>query len=174
MIITSYDDVILRLFEKNDIEAKVDWINNPENNRFLHYELPARVDKTQKWFEEKDNNKRIDCTIIYNDTAVGVIGLLSIDRVNSKAEYYITVGERLFKNKGIATKATKAIVNYGFKELGLHKIYLTVDAENEAAIKLYEKTGFIREGLFVDDLYNTRESRFIDRVRYAIVREDMR
>ena len=174
MIITSYDDVILRLFEKKDIEAKVDWINNPDNNRFLHYELPARVDKTQKWFDEKDNDKRIDCTIIYDGVAVGVIGLLAIDRVNSKAEYYITVGETSFKKKGIATKATKAIVKYGFNELDLHKIYLNVDADNEAAIRLYEKTGFIREGLFVDDLYNSRESRFIDRARYAIVRKDMK
>ena len=172
MVITCYDDVILRSFDKDDVETKVNWINNPDNNRFLHYELPLKVDKTLKWFKEKDNTKRIDCIIVYNGIAVGVIGLLSIDKINSKAEYYITIGETSFKNKGIATKATQAIIEYGFKELGLHKIYLTVDADNEAAIRLYEKTGFIREGVFVDDMYNTKKSRFINRARYAIFRQE--
>lgn len=170
MIIASFDDVILRKFEKNDIENKVKWINDTENNQFLHYDLPARIDKTTKWFEEKDDSKRIDCTIIYNGEPVGVIGLLSIDRINSKAEYYITVGETKYKKRGIATKATKAIIEYGFEKLGLHKIYLNVDADNKAAIGLYEKTGFVQEGLFIDDLYNERKSCFINRARYAIVK----
>lgn len=170
MIITKYLDVTLREFEKTDIPLKVEWINNPKNNQFLHYELPARVDKTIKWFQEKDNTKRLDCTIEYKGIPVGVIGLLQIDKVNSKAEYYITVGETSFKGKGIATKATKAIVEYGFNTLNLHKIYLTVDAENEIAIKLYKKSGFRCEGHFTDDLFSDRKSEFINRERYAIIR----
>lgn len=53
----------------------------------------------------------------------------------------------------------------------LHKIYLTVDARNEIAIKLYEKSGFKREGYFVDDLFCDRESGFIDRERYAVIQK---
>lgn len=171
MIIAEYMDVTLREFEESDIPLKVEWINNPANNKFLHYELPARVDKTIKWFHEKDNTKRIDCTIEYNGIPVGVIGLLQIDKVNSKAEYYITIGDTSFKRKGIATKATKAIIDYGFNILKLHKIYLTVDSRNEGAIKLYKKFGFIQEGYFVDDLFCDRKSEFIDRERYAVIQK---
>lgn len=170
LIIAEYMNVVLREFEENDIPLKVEWINNPANNKFLHYDLPMRVDKTIKWFHEKDNNRRIDCIIEYEGIPVGVIGLLQIDRVNSKAEYYITIGETSFKNKGIATKATKAIINYGFNILQLHKIYLTVDSRNESAIKLYEKSGFKLEGYFKDDLFCNRKVEFIDRKRYAIIR----
>ena len=171
MIISKYADVILREFEEKDIPLKVEWINNPDNNKFLHYELPARVDKTINWFHQKDNTNRIDSTIEYNGIPVGVIGLLQIDRVNSKAEYYITIGETSYKGKGIATKATKAILDYGFNTLNLHKIYLTVDSENAIAKKLYKKTGFQCEGYFVDDLFFDRKSEYIDRERYAIIQE---
>ena len=169
MIIANYLDVTLREFEEKDIPLKVEWINNLENNQFLHYELPARVDKTVEWFHKKDNEKRIDCTVEYKGIAVGVIGLLQIDKFNSKAEYYITIGETSFKGKGIATKATKAILDYGFNTLNLHKIYLNVDSDNDIAKKLYKKCGFKQEGFFADDLFSGRKSKYIDRERYAIV-----
>lgn len=169
MIIAKYLDVTLREFEEKDIPLKVEWINNPENNKYLHYELPVRVDKTTEWFHKKDNSKRLDCTIEYEGVPVGIIGLLQIDRANSKAEYYITLGDSSFKKRGIATKATKAIIKYGFQTLKLHKIYLTVDSRNEIAIKLYKKSGFRREGYFVDDLFCDKRSEFIDRERYAVI-----
>ncbi len=169
MIISACDDVILKKFEEKDISLKIEWINNPINNKFLHYNLPLKLDKTIEWFRKKNNNKRIDCIIEYRGVPVGVIGLLEIDKVNFKAEYYITVGENLYKNKGIATKATKAIIDYGFNALGLHKIYLNVDAKNEVARKLYEKTGFKLEGYFKDDLFCENKGEFIDRARYAII-----
>lgn len=169
MMIAKYMDITLRDFEEADIPKKVEWINNPANNRFLHYDYPLREDKTVQWFRHKDNSKRLDCIIEYCGIPVGLIGLLQIDRLNSKAEYYITIGETQYKNKGIATKATRAILEYAFLTLNLHKVYLTVDARNELAIKLYKKAGFVLEGYFVDDLYHSASSEFIDRERYAIV-----
>lgn len=169
MMIAEYEDVVLREFEETDIPLKVEWINNPANNRYLHYDLPMRVDRTIDWFRKKDNSKRLDCIIEYNNVPVGLIGLLQIDKVNSKAEYYITIGETSFKQKGIATKATKAIIDHAFSSLGLHKVYLTVDARNEVAIRLYEKAGFKQEGYFVDDLFCPRNSEYIDRERYAVI-----
>ena len=169
MIVSEYDDVTLRLFEESDIPKKVEWINNPENNQYLHYDLPLRIDKTTEWFRNKNNDSRVDCVIEYNGQPVGLIGLLSIDKVNFKAEYYITIGETSCKRKGIATKATKAILEYAFRVLKLHKVYLTVDADNNIAKMLYEKCGFMQEGILKDDLYRTNEKKFIDRIRYSIV-----
>lgn len=169
MVICKYIDVTLREFEETDVPKKVEWINNHENNQFLHYDLPLKIDKTIEWFRNKDNTKRLDCIIEYEGVSVGLIGLLQIDRTNMKAEYYITIGENCYKQKGIATKATKAILEYAFSELKLHKIYLTVDAKNEKAIRLYEKVGFKREGYFVDDLFCSKNTEFIDRERYAVV-----
>lgn len=172
MTISKYADVLLREFEETDIAKKVEWINEPENNRFLHYDLPLQFDRTLEWFRKKDNTKRLDCVIEYEGTPVGLIGLLNIDRVHSKAEYYITIGEPRLKHRGIATKATKAIIDYAFASLKLHKVYLTVDAKNKAAIGLYEKSGFRQEGYFVDDLFCARSAAFIDRARYAALNKN--
>lgn len=169
MKICQYMDVVLRDFEESDVPKKVEWINNSQNNQFLHYELPLKIEKTIEWFRNKDNSRRLDCIIEYEGVPVGLIGLLQIDRVNMKAEYYITIGENSYKQKGIATKATKAILEYAFLKLQLHKVYLTVDAKNEKAIRLYEKVGFEREGYFVDDLFCSQNAEFIDREIYASV-----
>ncbi len=169
MIVARYKDVVLRELEKTDIKKKVEWINNPENNQYLHYDLPLEIEKTINWFKNKDNSKRLDCIIEYNGLPIGLIGLLQIDYVNRKAEYYITIGENDFKHKGIATKATKSIIEFAFKKLRLHKVYLTVDANNETAIYLYEKVGFKQEGYFVEDLFCKNVSELINCVRYTIV-----
>ena len=82
--------VSIRKFQKEDIKKKVEWINNPENNRYLHYDLPLEYEKTLDWFEKnKDRTDRYDAVIECGGEAVGLIGLLSVDRKNSKAEYYI-------------------------------------------------------------------------------------
>ena len=39
--------VRIRKFERKDIPKKVEWINNPQNNKFLHYDIPLEVEKTQ-------------------------------------------------------------------------------------------------------------------------------
>lgn len=163
--------VIIREFRREDIPKKVEWINNPENNRFLHYDIPIEVSKTQKWF---DNNvgrtDRYDAVIEVDGVPCGTIGLLSIDRINSKAEYYIAMGETSLKGKGISTQASKLILEYGFKKLGLNRIYLFTETENIPAQKLFEKIGFKKEGCIRDDIIS--HGRFVDRYTYGICRKD--
>ena len=43
--------VSIRKFDKKDIPNKVNWINDPRNNAFLHYDLPLEIEKTEVWFE---------------------------------------------------------------------------------------------------------------------------
>ena len=52
-----YEDVRIRKFEFDDIPLKIEWVNNPENNEFLHYDLPLEYDKTCKWFEANKDRK---------------------------------------------------------------------------------------------------------------------
>lgn len=158
--------VVLRDLTIDDVPLKVRWINDPGNNRYLHYDIPLSVEKTRNWFENKDDSRRYDCVIEYDSIPVGLIGLLAIDRDNKKAEYYISMGEDGYKQKGIATAATEMILRFAFSELGLHKIYLNVDEDNIAACRLYEKTGFVCEGVFRDDL--VKDGSYINRKRYSI------
>ena len=96
----------IRKFEKRDIPKKVEWINNPENNRFLHYDIPLSVEKTEQWFDRHfGEDSRFDAVIEVNGIPIGTIGLLNIDKKNNKAEYYIAMGETSYKGKGFAREA---------------------------------------------------------------------
>lgn len=161
--------ISIREFEYGDIEKKVEWINNPLINEYLHYDIPITIDGTKKWFESKSTN-RYDCVIEYDGLPIGLIGLLQIDYVNQKAEYYISLGELDYMGKGIASKATELILKYAFENLNLNKVYLNVDADNNRACKLYEKSGFKKEGHFKNDMY--ARGHLIDRVRYAYYKEN--
>ena len=162
--------VVIRDFREEDIENKVKWINDPGNNSFLHYNIPLERDKTKHWFAHKDNETRQDCVIEFEGLPVGLIGLLAIDRKNRKAEYYVSMGEKDFKRRGIASTATKLILDYAFHDLNLNKVYLNVDAENEAACHLYEKTGFHCEGLFRQDLLH--RGKLVDRKHFSLLKEE--
>lgn len=163
--------ITIRQFEKTDIPKKVEWINNPENNRFLHYDIPICVEKTEKWFDShKGDDSRYDAVIECNGMPVGTIGLLSIDQKNKKAEYYIAMGETSYKGKGVAKEASRLILEYGFEELELNRIYLFTEVENVVAQKLFERVGFVREGVIRQDIVS--HGCFVDRVAYSYLRED--
>ena len=170
-LLSSVSDLVhIRPFEEKDISNKIKWINNPKNNMYLHYDLPLEFDKTLEWFKKnKERTDRYDAVIQVNNIAVGLIGLLGIDKKNRKAEFYISMGEEEYKGKGVAYKACKILLAYSFKELNLNKVYLNVDADNIAACRLYEKVGFVCEGVFKEDMFF--RGKFIDRKRYAILRE---
>ena len=47
----------------------------------------------------------------------------------------------------------RLLVGYGFEQLNLHMIYLSVMADNPKAAHIYEKVGFVHEGRLRDRVY---------------------
>ena len=164
-------EIKIRKFQQDDIPYEVKWINDTENNQFLHYDLPLREDKTHLWFNSiKDRTDRADFTITYKGEPAGLIGLLNIDNKHRKAEYYITLGGSEFKGKGIATIASKLLIEESYHKYKLNKIYLYTEVENKSAQRLFERIGFIKEGLLKEDLI--QEGRKIDRFIYGLFVEE--
>ncbi len=164
-------EIKIRKFQVEDISFKVKWINSTENNQFLHYDLPLNEEKTLLWFNSiKDKNNRVDFTITYNGEPVGIIGLINIDINNRKAEYYITLGGAKFKGKGIAKIASDLLIKNSYTTYKLNKIYLFTEVENYSAQRLFEKIGFIREGLLKEDLIHNGKK--VDRYIYGLLVEE--
>ena len=55
--------------------------------------------------------------------------------------------------KGIGKAALSLILEYAFSELNLHRVFLNVFSFNKRAIKLYEKMGFMHEGVLRQAFY---------------------
>lgn len=165
------NNVTIRKFDIDDINNKIKWINNSENNEFLHYNLPLEYKKTLEWYlKNKGNKKRHDMIIEYNNIPVGVIGIINIK--DRKGEFYITLGESKFKRKGISFEATKQIIELAFKSFNIDKIWLCVDEDNLAARRLYEKVGFKQEGLLREDIFF--KGKMINRCMYGILKKEWR
>jgi RimJ/RimL family protein N-acetyltransferase len=98
---------------------------------------------------------------------VGVIGLiLQQDIYRKTAELGYWIGEPYW-NKGYASKAISLIVEYGFNELHLMRIFSGVFDYNKASQRVLEKAGFTFEGIFEKAII--KNEKIIDEYRYAII-----
>ena len=134
------------------------WINDPE---LVHYNasyLPIDDISHKEWFElvRKNNSVRIFAIRKTDDDhLVGTCQLHSINLVHRMAELQIRIGENSEQQKGFGTDAVKLLLQFGFKELGLNRIYLHVFQDNKRAVNVYEKAGMKIEG-------KLREAAFIN------------
>jgi RimJ/RimL family protein N-acetyltransferase len=62
------------------------------------------------------------------------------------------------------------MLDYGFNQLGLNKIWLRVEVDNEKAIKSYKRMGYVEEGILRQD--RLRKGVFVDRLRMSILKEE--
>lgn len=146
-----------------------DWvrvINENRNNQELINNLgspfrftPKEID--EKWYDNylSDFGRQERAFIVYKNTSeiIGMVSLTNIDLINSNAEFSIQLYSH--RGKGIGKMATAMMVEHGFMDLNLHRIYLTVLKKNEAAIGCYLSCGFRTEGtlrgsVFKDGYYN--------------------
>jgi RimJ/RimL family protein N-acetyltransferase len=168
-------EIVIRPITEFDIPDKVKWYNDDRVTKFLHYEEKFTIEKSLEWIREIES----DATRFENIIAVkednqfrniGIIGLFNIDMKNKKAGYYITIGDKKYQGKGLAKAATIKFLKGCFHRFNLEKIYLYTDADNITAQILYERVGFIKEGLLRKELFC--KNRFIDRYYYGILRRE--
>ena len=134
-------------FYQHNMQGLVDFVNGYQSNKKAVF-LVIRL---------KENNKHI--------------GNIKIDKVNyihRNCEYGIMMGDKTEWGKGYAKEASIAIINYAFEELGLNKVNLGVIDSNDVAVKLYEKIGFVVEGVLKQNFYERTSSTLKNEIRMAV------
>lgn len=156
MIEIVYKDVVLKPISVEDTDNIIKWRNSKAVRSYFLDQRLFTPESHLHWLNNvvlKNRAKQFIIWLTDSQMPVGTVYLKDIDLVNKKAEYGIFIGEESARGKGIGTKAAEAIINYGFNELGLHKIYLRVLAKNKTAIKSYVKAGFKQEAYFSDEVF---------------------
>ena len=106
----------------------------------------AAKERIAKWSANEDDTLGFAIeTLDDPPVLVGHVSVFSIRAKNRHAALGIALG-REHIGHGYGTDAMRVIVGYGFRELGLHRIELTVSPFNQAGIRAYEKAGFTEEG----------------------------
>ena len=139
-------EVTIRPLRIEDAYTSYKWRNDPEVFKYTGttYSDIITLETELNWIKKviaKTDDFR--CAILADNVYVGNIYLTNIK--NGEGEFHIFIGNKEYWGKGIAGKATKLIIQYGFERLKLTSIFLYVKKENTIAIKLYNSLGFIVE-----------------------------
>ncbi len=101
---------------------------------------------------------------------IGEASLFRLDRENGSAELGIFIGESEEWGRGYGTDAVNALVDFGFGELRLERVWLEVWTGNHRARRAYEKAGFVPEGTLRRDRYEN--GTFTDGDIMSILRDE--
>ena len=105
-----------------------------------------------------------------NDKLVGIGEIFDFDYSASRVEVGYTVNEE-FWGKGIATNATKLMIEYLFNTIGVNSIQATAMTSNTKSHNVLERCGFIHEGTIRQWKY-WKGIGIVDLEMYSILKSD--
>ena len=148
-------DVGFRQLEESDLEQLRDWRNLPEIRSRTREYAPLNLLDQEKWWESLLDRRTIMFGICNeHNNLIGVCGLVHIDWKNRNAEFSYYLGDAESRGKGYGRKAAYLLFEYGFNELGLHRIWAEVYANATEILIIDEKLGFKTEGIMREAYWN--------------------
>jgi len=163
-----HEKITLRPFCPADAPLMAILANNEKISRNLRdgFPHPYTLQDAEIFITRFSNQDPVTFFAIeFRGEYAGNISLMpGTDVYRKSAEIGYFLGEP-FWNKGIATIAVKLITDYGFYTLGLARIHTGIYEYNPASMRVLEKCGYQREGVFRKSVF--KMGRLWDEVRYA-------
>ena len=165
----------LRELSREDMPTINSWRNSPEiidslGSPFRY--VAKEVDDA--WFSSylgsRNSNVRLAIVDTEKEKIIGAVYLTGIDWVCRSAEFSIWIGASDSQGKGAGRFATQKTLEHAFRNMGLHRIHLTVLSENIRAINLYKSVGFLKEGTLRQAAFKNGE--FKDMISMSILSND--
>lgn len=150
----------LRAVEKEDLKLLRDWRNISNFRRNFREVRELSLTDQEGWFDHLQKTKHINYmfTIVDLNTQkpIGAAGLLYINWIIRSADFsfYIGEDEAYIDDKGLAEEATQLLINYGFNNLNLHKIWMELYEFDKVKIDFFmTKFGFKKDGVLRDNCF---------------------
>lgn len=150
----------LRALEPADLDRLHAWHNDPDLYASLGgvFRFVSRSVE-EEWLRRRSaaSDTEINLAICLRRTGehIGNLYLRDIDWVHRHGRIEMFIGPRRYRGRGFGTDALRQFVRYVFETLGLHRLYLFVLADHRAAIRAYEKCGFVTEGRLRAHVYKS-------------------
>lgn len=168
--------VNLRAIDVADAGRYCDWLNDREVTQHLQmrYQIPRLAEEA--WIRQgsakqmafgQGGNYAIETK---DGRHIGSVGFHYANPENRKATLGIVIGDKAYWSKGYGTDAMLTMLRFGFDEMNLRRIDLSVDVENERAIACYRKCGFREEGRLRQ--HRWVRGRYVDQLWMGILREE--
>ena len=164
----------LRRHARENYRLYGEWYGDPEIWRLTSWSVsPPSPSAVERLFEDRERSRTDDSFAIHlkgEEEPIGVISLMNISEANDSAELSVIVGHPEDRHQGYGAEAIDMILRYGFEELGLNRVGLSVFEFNDDAISTYEKLGFRTEGRLRKAL--KRDNTFYDAILMGISRPE--
>jgi ribosomal-protein-serine acetyltransferase len=106
--------------------------------------------------------------IYAGDVFAGAIGLhTDPEHRSAMIGYWI---DEEHEGRGLVTKASRALTEVAFRDLAMHRVWLTADPTNTRSCAVAERLGFRLEGIHREDTYT--EGRFRDTAHYSVLEDE--
>lgn len=170
--------IYLRPLTLLDTDLIVKWRNEESVRKNLFTQELITRESHMEYYEKVINQHKCYQFIVervaYEDgmnyscsVPIGTVYLKDVDLKNSKALMGIFIGAEYDRGQGFGKEAVRLILQYGFMQLKLHKIYLQIICNNNEAISLYKELGFTEEGRLKDDY--CRDNKYYDVIQMSIL-----
>jgi RimJ/RimL family protein N-acetyltransferase len=150
----------LRALEKEDLTHLRDWRNLPDFRRNFREVRELSLTDQEEWFDSLQKTKHLNYMFTIVDLKknqpIGAAGILYVNWVirSGDLSFYIGDENKYIGNDGIAKEAAKLLINYGFKNLNLHKLWMELYEFDNEKIEFFTKDfGFNKDGLLRDNCY---------------------
>ncbi|MFG2683334.1 GNAT family N-acetyltransferase [Streptomyces sp. NPDC048392] len=164
------ETAVLRPFTAADADVMWEIVNDPEVRHFTG--PPGRAltpEVLRDWYGSRGTRPdRLDLAVTdpADGEVLGEVVLHDWEPENRSCTFRTLIGAR-GRGRGVGTGAARLIVGHGFEELGLHRIQLDAYGYNHRALRVYEKVGFVTEGLRREAEW--RDGAWVDEVLMAVL-----
>lgn len=141
--------LVLRPFAFTDVNDVLAYASDPEWSRFLPVPSPYTMKDAEEFvarniLREQDDEHGL--AIELDGRVIGGIGLRLEPPIAVGSLHYSIARDHW--NRGLITEAAQAVIDWGFTEFGLEKVYSWADVDNIGSWRVMEKIGMTREGTF--------------------------
>lgn len=147
----------LRAYEPGDEDLLYHWFNDADVTRHLTVRYPVSHHQERDFIEAHHaigyDNASFAVVTKDGERLIGGVTLRDLLPASRSADLGITIGDKSHWDGGYGTDTMRTICRFGFEMMNLHRIELSVHADNARAIHVYEKVGFRHEGRRRDAVY---------------------
>jgi RimJ/RimL family protein N-acetyltransferase len=172
----SGEKVYLRPLEQSDADIMhLDYHNDMEIRRLTGVQRPITLEQIRTYIDKVNSDpNRAQFAICRQDNNefIGDIALNEIESTfNRSANLRIAIATH-HTGQGFGTEAIRLLLDYGFGFRNLHRVELDVYTINPRALKVYEKVGFVQEGVKRKNWYYNHK--YYDSIMMSILAEEFR
>lgn len=169
-------DFILREQTNDDVPAFFEYYSDPEVNKYIVSSIPRNLEEAKTelryWINVYNYNDGIYFAIARksDNKMIGSVGISGVNRHHNRIEASYDLAKEYW-NKGIMSKALRALVEHAFKNMGFNRIEAYALPDNKGSWRVLEKAGFKFEGNLRQHRYHRGE--YLDIRIYSILKEDV-